>query len=217
MECARPRTTTGPHAASSAALPKTATWLRPLESAADQEEISTVIEQVIPPLRPEGAGDLLRPADGDRLPAPPAMAGTLVRQGRHHRPGRQGEDGRHPEQGSRSTSSSYLDGHHHQGEKYNKVVDVLVELQRKVAEEMMKGDPAPPTWASRSTSVWMRSDSRRQRLGAPIKQLASCGGLSQALGVAHRDADNIELTEGLTSSSTSTRRTAPVGSRRDTP
>ena len=71
-----------------------------------KKEITERHRPGLPPLRPEGDGDLRRPADGARL-QPRLQGRHLLRQGRPDHPGREGQAGRTtPRRRSRSTSSS---------------------------------------------------------------------------------------------------------------
>ena len=76
------------------------------QPAADQEGDLQRHRHRLPPLRPEGDGDLRRPPDGARLPA--GLQGRhLLRQGRPGHPGEEDEAGRRDAHArSRSTSSS---------------------------------------------------------------------------------------------------------------
>ena len=69
-----------------------------------KKEICERDRRGLSPLRPEGDGDLLRPADGARL-QPGVQGRHLLRQGRPDHPGRQGR-ARRPDARTRSRSSS---------------------------------------------------------------------------------------------------------------
>ena len=109
------------------------------QPALDQEGDHRGDRHRLPPLRPEGDGDLRRPDHGVGL--------RLCLQGRHllrqGRPGgaRSGEAqvGRSAAQKQvKEFEQQYLDGLITRGEKYNKVVDVWSTCTDQVADEMMK-------------------------------------------------------------------------------
>ena len=96
----------------------------------DQEEHLQDDRHGLPPLRPEGDGDFLRPHHAARL-RPCLPRRHFVRQGRHGHPGCEVHDRRRPENLVKEYEQQYNDGLITQGEKYNKVVDAWGKCYRK--------------------------------------------------------------------------------------
>ena len=92
----------------------------------------------LPPLRPEGIGDLLRPHHGSRLlqrlsrrAFPSARTTWSFRRTKEKLVNETRDLAKEYEQ-------QYIDGLITQGEKYNKIVDAWAKCTDRVAEEMMK-------------------------------------------------------------------------------
>ena len=84
----------------------------------------------LPPLRPEGVGDLLRPDHGPRLHRG-VQGRHLLRQGRHGHPRRpSGRSSTRTRDQVKEFEQQYMDGLITQGEKYNKVVDAWSQAAR---------------------------------------------------------------------------------------
>ena len=124
--------------------------LRPDQPAADQEGDQQRHRHGLPPLRPEGDGDLRRPADGAGLP--PGLQGRhLVRQGRPDHPGGQGEAGRRRPGEGQGVRAAVPGRPDHPGREVQQGGRRLVELHRPGRRRDDEGDLGSTSRASRST------------------------------------------------------------------
>jgi DNA-directed RNA polymerase subunit beta' len=161
-------------------LPRSRRSVRRRQQADDQARNLGHDRHRLPPLRPEGDGDLLRPHHGARL-LQRLQGRHLVRQGRHGRAARQVEDRRDTRTLAKDFEQQYKDGLITHGEKYNKVVDAWSKATEEIAKEMMKEISAtkktPKGADADINSIYMMAHSGARGSPAQMRQLAGMRGL----------------------------------------